>query len=282
MRGSRRAPLRAQIKLLRAAGVETIYNAEEQTVDSLVRALRLGDEVKVTTLARLAKHRRDLGRIVDAIHDKGAVVVEVVSGRRSDNARDHAKMIFDAVDEIASDGRGLPSEVAKTFGKMGAAARAATLEAARMPRHEAEKHWFDARNATTGDALAKMPGWALPAAYKYFGPRKLGAGRPRRTAIAERPGDAPRLVAGSVYFLLCSDNRVKIGTTTNIKHRMSGIQNGQSDEVKLLVEIQGSYETEKALHQQFKRYRIRGEWFRYEGKLKTYVGNLMKKKPTAT
>lgn len=42
------------------------------------------------------------------------------------------------------------------------------------------------------------------------------------------------------------------------------------------------HESEKALHQQFKRYRIRGEWFRYEGKLKTYVGNLMKKKPTTT
>lgn len=83
-----------------------------------------------------------------------------------------------------------------------------------------------------------------------------------RIAMNRRP-----LVTGSevVYYIRFGD-RVKIGTTTHLRNRLSAIPH---DEV-MAVEA-GGRGVEQARHRQFAKLRITGEWFRYEGALKEFL-----------
>lgn len=66
-------------------------------------------------------------------------------------------------------------------------------------------------------------------------------------------------------------NRVKIGTTVDIKKRMSGIQPEQ-----LLVTEPGGYGLEAERHRQFAALRTSGEWFRLEAPLTTHIQQLVR------
>lgn len=68
-----------------------------------------------------------------------------------------------------------------------------------------------------------------------------------------------------VYFIRFSD-RVKIGTTTNLKSRLEAIPH---DEV--IAVISGSYATETAIHNRFAHLRVQGEWFRATDELLDWV-----------
>lgn len=67
-----------------------------------------------------------------------------------------------------------------------------------------------------------------------------------------------------IYFVQEDDSRnIKIGRASNVKSRVSGLQNGNSSKLWLLLEadVYNSVEYEKELHRKFSKYRIRGEWF---------------------
>lgn len=89
---------------------------------------------------------------------------------------------------------------------------------------------------------------------------------------ASRVGPPPRpdTKHAVIYYVRFGD-RVKIGTTTNIRQRMASIPH---DEV-LATEL-GSYDLEKQRHAQFAdlRHTKRGEWFRYEGALVDHIASL--------
>lgn len=141
---------------------------------NFIRQLRRGDVALVVTLARLASTRRALDAAMDAVHAKGVVIVEAATGRRSDKAADVQKMLIEATDELATDRRALTPKQARKFGKMGG-----RPVPERLPEKDAEREWFDVRNETTIEALIKCPGWTLRSLYRAFGPRRMGAGRPR-------------------------------------------------------------------------------------------------------
>lgn len=78
---------------------------------------------------------------------------------------------------------------------------------------------------------------------------------------------------GCVYFLYASANKsVKIGKTTNLKHRLKSFKTTLPD-AKLLgiIETQTPYELESDLHKRFAEYHISGEWFGLGEKLKKYI-----------
>ena len=80
-----------------------------------------------------------------------------------------------------------------------------------------------------------------------------------------------------VYFIECAEAfAIKIGFTSSVARRFSMLQTSSPFELKLLVTVPGGVEHEARLHWLFQRERIRGEWFRDGGGLRSMVDALMR------
>lgn len=73
----------------------------------------------------------------------------------------------------------------------------------------------------------------------------------------------------AVVYYARLGNLVKIGTTVNLRNRMSNI-----NPEELLITESGSTEVERNRHRQFQDLHVHGEWFRYEGALIEHVEEL--------
>jgi|GEM_PF-3303976 len=100
---------------------------------------------------------------------------------------------------------------------------------------------------------------------------------------ASRPQDWGKDIAkGSfVYFVLCSQvNAIKIGYTTNLKARLSALQTGNPQRLKVLGWMDGGKAQESATHQAFSGYHTGiGEWFFFENELVDYVLAVVRNQP---
>ncbi len=65
-----------------------------------------------------------------------------------------------------------------------------------------------------------------------------------------------------VYFIQAENGSIKIGTSIDIKNRMSCLFKEVPISLVLLYSFPGSFKEERALHQALDQYRIKGEWFR--------------------
>lgn len=64
-----------------------------------------------------------------------------------------------------------------------------------------------------------------------------------------------------VYFAEC-DGRIKIGSASNVKLRLSQLKTGAGRPLTLIASVAGSYSMEAALHKKLKQFRLEGEWYR--------------------
>lgn len=88
----------------------------------------------------------------------------------------------------------------------------------------------------------------------------------QREADAHPLRQAPaRLVRPVVYYVRFAD-RVKIGTTTDLKQRLATVPHDE-----LLATEPGDRTLEAERHHQFREYRITREWFRYAGRLRDHI-----------
>ena len=70
---------------------------------------------------------------------------------------------------------------------------------------------------------------------------------------------------------------IKIGKTRlYTDKRINALQTGCPHKLELISDK--LQESEEELHQMFNEHRVRGEWFRYEGKLKHFVDSILLKK----
>ncbi|MEW5705098.1 MAG: recombinase family protein [Pseudomonadota bacterium] len=153
-----------------------IYRADDPSgLDDLLRSLRSGDAVMVTTLGRLASRFDDLGTILGEIHKRKAVLIETGTGRRSDVASDVVSMMVDARSELLGEARAFNTRTAKKAARN----RWAKHGPERMPEEDARRIWHDRRIATMTEALSQMSGWSMTTAYRRLGKRHAPAGRPR-------------------------------------------------------------------------------------------------------
>jgi hypothetical protein len=67
---------------------------------------------------------------------------------------------------------------------------------------------------------------------------------------------------------------IKIGTTKNIKNRMSQLQTSIPFQLILLKFIKGDFIKEKELHDKFSQYRLSGEWFSENDELLDYIAKI--------
>jgi hypothetical protein len=81
----------------------------------------------------------------------------------------------------------------------------------------------------------------------------------------------PLIVRGrvSVVYYLRFDSRVKIGTSTNLTNRLSGLPYDE-----LLAIEPGSFPEERKRHIQFDHTRMTGEWFQYTADMNDHTNHL--------
>jgi transcription elongation factor Elf1 len=78
---------------------------------------------------------------------------------------------------------------------------------------------------------------------------------------------------GFVYFIRSPANGlVKIGFSANPKERIDSLQTAHGTKLELLALRKGSLGDERALHQRFRPYRVKGEWFEAVDELLIEIG----------
>lgn len=70
-----------------------------------------------------------------------------------------------------------------------------------------------------------------------------------------------REVRQSVYFIGSNDGPVKIGIAANPQARLSNLQTGHHEKLRIFAICDGGAEQEKAYHKRFAAHRLSGEWF---------------------
>ncbi len=107
--------------------------------------------------------------------------------------------------------------------------------------------------------------------------RKEELARRKEEAIEE----AERKKRGFVYFFQgeCG-GAIKIGYSRDPEQRLKSIQTGYPDTVKILLIIPGTEKAEKALHEQFEKSRLRGEWFKPDDYVIEEIEKLKQKNST--
>lgn len=157
--------------------VEPYYvEGENETAQDAVRSLREGDELCVTTLDRLTVKRTALREMIEEVHKRGAVIVELWTGRRSDDVAALPGMIAEAFEALLRDHRHQQRRAGRKTGKRGGRKK---LD--RMDEKEAKAIWRSLEYPEDWRALQHMPGWTQRTAYRWLGPRGIRVGRPKTT-----------------------------------------------------------------------------------------------------
>jgi DNA invertase Pin-like site-specific DNA recombinase len=154
--------------------VEPYYvQGEDEDVTDAIRSIRDGDELCVTTLDRLAPKRVQLRELIEEVHKRGGVIVELWTGRRSDDVRALPGMIAEAFEALLRDHRHQQRRAGKKTGKRGGR----PPKTDRMPEAEAKAIWRN-RELEDWQALQLMTGWTLRTAYRRLKARGFPAGWP--------------------------------------------------------------------------------------------------------
>ncbi len=185
-------PADRQREAVKEAGATVILTIPDEcpTWRDAVRLVRRGDVAAVHWLQLIAEPKSakvrhpamDMRDALEAIDGKPAVLLEVGTGRRSDDAKQRAAMIADAARSLGAGGRSLSSEQARINGAA-AGTKRGRPKAVFAPdvRRAAREIWKSRDVASWKDArvLLKPLGYTPDRAYAEFGPR--GSGKSKRT-----------------------------------------------------------------------------------------------------
>jgi len=79
------------------------------------------------------------------------------------------------------------------------------------------------------------------------------------------------LKSSKIYFIEDGRGYVKIGVSLDVDARLKSLQTGNSQTLSLVGTVRGSYDQEAYWHARFSDQHHRGEWFRIEDKLETFL-----------
>ena len=77
-----------------------------------------------------------------------------------------------------------------------------------------------------------------------------------------------------IYFVQ-SLNKIKVGFTNNITHRMKGLRSANPHGVILIGTVQGNKNHEKKIHTVLKDNNVIGEWFRDCAEVREYIDKIL-------
>jgi len=93
-----------------------------------------------------------------------------------------------------------------------------------------------------------------------------------RTRALPEPAPVSVPAESVVYFIgEHGSNRVKIGTSRDVKKRMQGLQGANGASLELLATIPGDRDAERIMHQRFAQFRLVGEWFHLSDPLRAFI-----------
>lgn len=175
VRHSGRVSKQKQVAAMVSHHVQVWYvEGEDETAHDALRSLREGDELCVTTLDRIASKRTELRTVIEEAHKRGAIIVELFTGRRTDNLADIPGMVAEAFEALLRDHRHQQRRLGRKTGKRGG-----RKKAERMPEPEARAIWCSREYPEEWRALQLMTGWTKRTAYRWLGPRGVRVGRPK-------------------------------------------------------------------------------------------------------
>lgn len=75
-----------------------------------------------------------------------------------------------------------------------------------------------------------------------------------------------------IYFIGNTEHKIcKIGRSKEIHRRIIALQTANPYDLEILKTSSSKYLQEREYHKKFKKYLMRGEWFRLEGELEEYI-----------
>lgn len=159
-----------------------IYGEGHQTdFDDLVRASRSGQTIGTAGGLRVfGESRKAMMAALDALQEKGAEVLDVESGERSDKRG--ASMLSRALAKVQGN-RTLPTSAeASAIGRLGAKATNRKIHTTRISIARARKLWFDMSISSVEAAERAGPGWSKGTMNRTFGEsgRPKGPAKPRQ------------------------------------------------------------------------------------------------------
>jgi hypothetical protein len=268
-----------------------IYKASELDREKWVAALRDNEAAILPRLdiivappkKRETRPTQDFTRWLDRIRAKSLVVVDVWHSARSDDAERWDAALMAALRRVGSGRRTLPKEEARRMQRGSVKSRAARSAATaasikwRGMKERQSKEWKTAcaiwrsRDfANADEALRALPE-ELHALKRNTLMRIFGG---RIAAPDKKPREPANMV---IYFVKPKGrNRVKIGTTRDIKSRLNGLHHPLVGKMRVLATQPGGRAVERELHAKFREYHIMPgrEWFRLEGDLLAYINAL--------
>lgn len=267
-----------QTEAFEKAGIKIVFKDE---MDDLIHAIRRDDEVHVVTLRGLASNRKEIFEALRKIHARGAWVVDIDTGRKS-NGPDLTDLIEEAMDALVGQRRG-NNPKASEYGKIGQVASIKVRVAGHMPLSEAQPIWAD-KELSTAQAMAIINGnpnykkeWSQSTLYRSLGAREAIPGRRSLKALkkVKRAKQRRQLSTGAVYFIRDKKGGpVKIGFSTNVEDRLSTLQTSHHGELYVMAAVAGAQTLEREMHATFKAFRLKGEWFKFQGPLRKYIESL--------
>lgn len=177
VRPSRGFPASRQVKALTDAGVHDadtyIEGRDGETLEELLRCLEPGDTIELPSADRLTNRSSLIAPLLDDIHERGAVVVDVSTGLRSQP--DGYRFMGDAIEGLRRDRPRLTSAKAREMRAKGGRPATPLL----VPQSEARRLFKD--KTLPLDEVERLTGWDRSKLYKAFpGGRGVKAGRPRK------------------------------------------------------------------------------------------------------
>lgn len=96
-----------------------------------------------------------------------------------------------------------------------------------------------------------------------------------RSDWIEKIGSAEQAARGQIYFIQAeSGGPVKIGTSTDPESRLSGLQVGSLENLRIIGKMNGGRSVEAEIHKRFARHHLRGEWFSDATDLMEFIGSV--------
>lgn len=74
-----------------------------------------------------------------------------------------------------------------------------------------------------------------------------------------------------MIYLIKHNKFIKIGQSIDVDSRKDSLQTASPVKLQVQVILEGSFQTEKGLHEIFAHLRVRGEWFRYTDEIKWFI-----------
>lgn len=287
---SKRYPVAGQVAAMKENGVEVVYVEDGKTGETreiYTNTLRKGDIAVVQWLCLLADpignintRRRDLMHAIDEIEAKGATIWELGSGLKSDTKANRDKMIANAWEGLALARMPVKEKQGRPLKWTDPADRKIIWDEWFSKKHPTNEAAAEAASRKLKRQISRTVMWRVVAEMRKangeegdnLGSSGRKAGRPTNWRDKNFNRHKPQ-----VYFARgVGTDKVKIGTSVKINSRLRDLENSSYGPLELIACVSGGRSAESRMHKRFAEYRIRGEWFRFEGKLKAYIDALPK------